>query len=243
MKVRRLWFVILLWSTSAGAGDLELTAPLEPARSADVYARMTGQVERIAVLEGDRVAAGDTLALLEEGILRLAEAAAGVACRKARGRLERAEQMWTRGLISVQQVESIRYEAEAACIRWEKARFVLAKAVVLAPMGGLVARCGVRVGDLTSPRMLLFRIIDPEDLVADLFVPADRLDLVGPGQAVTARSTLSPEPLLSGRVLRVSPVIDAESGTCRAVAAFPGAGKWVRPGTPVRVVLTNRAGK
>ena len=160
----------------------------KPARSVDVYARMTGQVERIAVLEGDRVAAGDTLALLEEGALRLAEAAAGVACRKAQGRLERAEQMWARGLISVQQVESIRYEAEAAphppgggrglpcpgrsCwLRW----------------GGLVARCEVRIGALTSPGMLLFRIIDPEDLAAELFVPADRLDLVRPGQAVPAR--------------------------------------------------------
>lgn len=242
MKVRRL-FVVLLWSTSAGAGDLELTVALEPARSVDVYARMTGQVERIAVLEGDRVAAGDTLALLEEGALRLAEAAAGVACRKAQGRLERAEQMWARGLISVQQVESIRYEAEAARIRREEARFALARAVVLAPMGGLVARCEVRIGELTSPGMLLFRIIDPEDLAAELFVPADRLDLVRPGQAVTARSTLSPVPLLTGRVLRISPVIEPESGTCRAMAAFPGAGKWVRPGTPVRVMLTNRAGK
>jgi multidrug efflux pump subunit AcrA (membrane-fusion protein) len=83
--------------------------------------------------------------------------------------------------------------------------------------------------------MLLFRVIDPEDLKAELFIPADRLSGVRIGQPVVARPDSGPERALEGRIVSLSPVIDPKNGTCRAVALFPGAGKVVRPGTVARI--------
>ncbi len=79
-----------------------------PAVSADVHAGLTAQVQRVCVKQGDRVAAGDTLAMLDDGTLRLSETAVRVAYEKVKSRLKRAEQMQARGLISAQQLEDLR---------------------------------------------------------------------------------------------------------------------------------------
>ena len=236
--MRWMWVAMFVWAVSVDAEDLTLTVPLLPAVSADVYAGIAERVQRVFVKEGDRVAAGDTLTVLEDGTMRLAESAARVAYEKVKSRLKRAEQMEARGLISAQQLEDLRFDVEAAQSRWERAQKDLDQAVVVAPLSGVIAECGVRAGDLTSLRGLLFRVIVPEDLKAELFIPADRLSGVRIGQHVAARPASGPDRALEGRIVSLSPVIDPESGTCRAIALFPGAGRVVRPGAVARVQLS-----
>ena len=38
--------------------------------------------------------------------------------------------------------------------------------------------------------------------------------------------------------MRISPVLDPESGTCAVLAVFPGAGRRTKPGTMARVELS-----
>jgi len=235
--MRWMWLLFFLYAAETEAGDLALMAPLAPAQSVEVYGGITARVQVVVVQEGDGVAAGDTLAILDDEMLRLAETAAATTWRKRQARLDRADRMHVRGLISAQELESIRYEAETARLQWTRARLDLSRAVVRTPMAGLVTVCQVREGDLTAPRKVLFQVIVPGDLVAEVFVPADRLTGVREGRRVTAQADVAPDAVLRGRVVRVSPVIDPKSGTCRAVILFPGAGRVVRPGTLVRVTF------
>ena len=235
--MRYLWILALLWTGAARADDLELVAPLQPAVTAEVVAAMSGRIRCVCVAEGDRVAAGDTLALLDGAALRLTHAAADLNYRKIRDRLDRAEQIAARGLISAQQLETLRCDAEAARIRRQQVRLDLSRTAVLSPMTGLIAECAVREGDPTSPSTRLFRVIKPDDLTADLFIPPDRLDGLTPGQKATASPVRLPDLHLPGHIARISPIIDPDSGTCRVIAIFPGAGTHVRPGTLANITL------
>lgn len=217
--------------------SIQLEAPAHAAISADLHPGVSLRIRQVLVQEGGVVAVGDTLALLDDRELRLSERAAALACRRSRQRLARSRLAQSRGLISVQQLESLEWESEADRVRWERARLDLDRTAVRAPFAGVVARCVARQGDLTSPRAVLFQIIVPGDLVAELYVPADHLDLVRLGQTVSATSTLNPEATLGGRIVKISPVIDPRSGTCKVQVLFPGAGRRVRPGTLVRVLL------
>ena len=237
MRIFAACVAVVLGASAADAGSLELTAPVCAASSADLYPGVSLRVRRTLVQEGDTVAAGDTLALLDDRELRLSEEAASLACRQSRQRLARARRAEARGLISSQDLESLECTAEADRVRWERARLDLSRTVVLAPISGVVSRCVARAGDLTSPRAVLFQIIVPDDLQAELFVPADLLGHVRPGQPVSAASTVPPERTFSGRIVRVSPVIDPRSGTCKVVVHFPRAGRALKPGTLVRVSL------
>ena len=234
--------VAMSLASSLAADDSRLTATLKSARSVDVYAGVALRVRSVRVIEGDHVATGDTLALLNDVELRLAEIAANLDCRRADDRLGRAHRLQARGLISAQQLEGLQYDARAARVRLDLVRLNVAKACVRTPITGLVAHCAARPGDLTSPREPLFQVIDPTDLIADLYIPVDAIDTVSPGVQVVAVSELAPESPLEGHILRVSPVIDPASGTCRALASFPDAGRLLRPGTLVTIRLADPAG-
>ncbi len=73
--------------------------------------------------------------------------------------------------------------------------------------------------------MLLFTIINPKDLKAELFIPSDQLTEIHLNQPVTASSLADSTKTINGTITHISPVINPESGTCRALAIFPGAGR------------------
>jgi len=231
---------LLAFLSAAAAAEPEpvlLTGLLEAFRSRDVYAPLSEVVTQIAVHVGDSVAAGDTLACLAAEDLRLIEDEARVAYLKVKARLNRAEPLYAEGGLSTQALETVRYETEAARIRWHRARRDRDRAVVRAPIAGQVVECLIHVGTFTAPRMRLFRIIASDTLKTELFIPANQVKAVQVEQAVIAWPKAAPEQRLQGSIVRVSPVLDPESGTCQVQALFPGVGDSIKPGTVVRVQI------
>lgn len=219
------------------AAPLAFTATLEPAQSTAVYAHLSSTIERVVVQEGDTVAMGDTLALLDDTELRLIEKSARIALQKAQNRLARTEALHAKGGISTQDLEALQYDTEQARIRWQRAHLDFDRATIPAPRPGIIAESHINTGDLTAPRMLLFNIINDKDLKAILFVPADQLASIHLDQRVTASSLADSSQTISGIITRISPIINPESGTCKAVAIFPGAGRTIKPGTVARVQI------
>ena len=233
------WWWVLLGLVSPVAGEsLVMQAPLEAAASAPVFAFRNGVVKQVFGQTGDRVVAGDTLALLDDQVLRLEEEAAQLTLGKVQQRLARTRALHASGGISVQDVEALDFEVRTAEIRCQKARMEREKTVIVASMSGLLAECSIQAGEQVAAGRVCFRIIDPEDLKAELFVAVDRLAWVRLGQSVMAQSPASPELRLQGTVVRISPVVDPESGRCAVCVRFPGAGARLKPGTVVDVTLT-----
>ena len=216
------------------AGPWQATVTLEAARTEVVYAQLAGIVRRVAVGVGDSVAAGDTLALLQDQDLRLSAESAALAFQRAQRRWDRARRLHAKGGLSTQELEGLEYTVQTARIRWQQARLDLGRTVLTASMAGVVSECHVQVGVATTVRMHAFRIIDPVDLQAEVFLPADRMTGLRRGQTVTARSPTLQQPLV-GELVRLSPFVDPASGTCRAVVLFRGAGDRLRPGSVVQV--------
>ena len=227
-------------SEPSSADPLILTATLEPAQSNAVYAHLSGTIERIAVQEGDTVAVGDTLALLDATELHLIEKSAGIAFQKIQTQLFRAEQLHSQGGISTQTLESLQYDAEQAKIRWQRAVLYLNRATIISPAVGIIAETHIQPGDLTTTRMLLFTIINPDTLKTILFVPVDQVASIHLNQPVTALSLADSTKTVNGIITHISPVIAPESGTCRAIARFPNADHTIKPGTVARVQINKK---
>ena len=187
------------------------------------------------LVRGDTVAIGDTLALLDDIELQLIERSAQIAYQKDQNQLSRTEKLHAQGGISTQDLETLQYDTEQARIRWQRAGLDLDHATILAPATGIIAECHTHADDLTTPRMHLFTIIAPDDLKATLFVPVDQLASIHMDQPVTALSLADSTQIINGIIVRVSPIIDPESGTCRVLAIFPKAGRTIKPGTVARI--------
>ena len=231
---------LLLVVARASAEELMLRAPLVPARSATVYAGMNARMQRVNFEVGDRVVKGDTLMVLSRRDLRVKEAAARITLKKAQTLQARLEILHDKKLISDQQLENVRFDAEVAHYNWVAARMELDRTAIIAPQDGLVVEVNVKAGDWILAYSTVARIIDPIDLQVFMFVSEKRLNAILMNMPLSAVPAAGEKRTLPGRVVGISPVIDPENGTCKVTGLFLNAGKHVRPGALVNVTIIKR---
>ncbi|MCC7264539.1 MAG: efflux RND transporter periplasmic adaptor subunit [Candidatus Latescibacteria bacterium] len=229
--------LLLLMALPAWGEDLVLTVPLEAAQTTPVCAQLAGMVKTIRAQEGQQVATGDTLVCLDDTDLRLAAEEYRLAYLRAQRFFDRVQQLQQRSLLSAQELEDAQYQAQTAHLRLQRAELDLSRAVILAPMAGQVADLQIQKGGLISPRQVLCQLLQAQDLKAALFIPADQIAALRPHHPVTAWPASAPQQTLTGHLVRLSPLVDPQSGSCRAEVLFPGAGKHFKPGTIVQVKL------
>lgn len=164
-------------------------------QNVSVLPQVAGYIRKIHVRPGDKVEAG--AALLEVDARREAAALDSAAAqrRSARASLELAQQTRTRsetlykeGLISGQELDQARAQAEAAeaAVRAAEAQ-VSARSVELqfftvrAPFAGTLGEVLVRVGDYVSGSTNLTSLAQADMLEVNVGVPAERARTIEPG--------------------------------------------------------------
>ncbi len=230
---------LMLIAARVNAQELILRAPLVPARSATVYSGMNARMQLVNFEVGDRVAKGDTLMVLTRRDLRVKETAARIALKKARTLQARLEMLHDKKLISDQQLENVRFDAEVAHCNWVTVRMELDRTAIIAPQDGMVVEVNVKPGDWVLSHTAVAQVIDPSDLQVHLFVPEDRLNEIQMNMPLSAVPTAGGKRALPGRVIGISPVIDPHNGTCKVTGLFLNAGKYVRPGALVDVTINS----
>ena len=228
---------LMLIAARGNAQELMLRVPLVPARSATVYAGMNARMQQVNFEVGDRVTQGDTLMVLTRRDLRVKEASARIALKKAQTLKARLEVLHDKKLVSDQQLENVRFDAEVAHYNWVAARMELDRTAIIAPQNGMVVEVNVKVGDWILAYTAVARVIDHMDLQVHLLVPEDMLNAIHKNMPLSAVTTAGEKRVLPGRVIEISPVIDPENGTCKVTGLFLNAGKYVRPGALVNVTI------
>ena len=180
---------------------------------------------------------GDTLMVLSRRDLRVKEVAARIALKKAQTLQARLEVLHDKKLISDQQLENVRFDAEVAHYNWVAARMELDRTAIIAPQDGMVVEVNVKAGDWVLAYTAVARVIDPVDLQVFMFVPEGRLNAIHKNMPLSAVLTAGGKRALPGRIVGISPVIDPENGTCKVTGLFLNAGKHVRPGALVNVTI------
>ena len=222
---------------SQGASDPTWTVPLEAARATPVCAQSAGTVRRLLVQEGDQVAQGDTLLCLDDTDLRLGAEEYRLAYLRAQRFLDRVQQLHNRSLLSAQELEDAQYQAQTAQLRCQRAQLELSRTLITAPMAGQVAELQVQPNSLTTVHQVLCQLLQAQDLKVTLYLPADQLAGVRLHQEVIAWPASASAQKLQGQLVHLSPIVDPQSGSCRAEVVFSGAGKHLKPGTVVQVHL------
>ncbi|MGE3313106.1 MAG: efflux RND transporter periplasmic adaptor subunit, partial [Limisphaerales bacterium] len=94
----------------------------------------------------------------------------------------------------------------------------------------------VKLGDLVANAQHLFDIVDFDSIVARIYVPEKNLVSLATNQPARVKATALAGHEFLGRVRRVSPVVDAKSGTVKVTIGFADLGP-LRPGMYVDVEL------
>ena len=201
---------------------LVATTTLSAERALDVVARAGGEVAEVLVEEGDAVREGQLLAQLDPSDARLALAEAQAHYDNIQREYARSSELAEHGGVTDQELENQRYQIELRTIALERSRQQLADTEIRSPITGIVGERSVEPGAMISTNTRLFHVLDPEPLLAVIHIPDASRQSLRAGQGVQIQAAGGVQA--TGVIDRISPVVDAESGTVKVTVELDAAG-------------------
>ncbi len=208
---------------------LESNGVLEAEKDVDIVARVAGPIVKLDVEEGMQVEKDQLLALIDDREYRNRVAAATVTRDEAKLAFDRAETAWASKVISREVYDTARIRLDAAATELKSAEIQLAYTEIRAPFSGLIAIRHIKLAEHVSVNTPLFRISDFNPLWCPIQAPEKDLPRLQLGQRAHLNVEAFPEIDFPARVLRISPVVDAATGTLKVTLEVEGEGK-LRPG-------------
>lgn len=196
------------------------TATIGSEADAPVTARAAGEVVEILVEEGDIVAAGQLLAILDGDRLRLEKDQARANLEKTRREYERYTSLHERGLVSSAAVEAMRFDLDSLQASFELKSLEYSYTRVRAPISGVISARDIKIGQHLNIGDTAFRVIDTSQLVAYLKIPQSELGKFSAGYPVQVQVDAIPGEKFAASISRISPTIDTRNGTFRATATI-----------------------
>ena len=219
-----------------------ITGDLRPIETIMVRARIEGDVQRVLVREGERVAAGQLLAVFENTEQESGRVSAVADKRAADNELETA--LWTleqnqslfkAGGISAREIKTSEQAVAAARARVAAAESRLRSSSltardtrVVAPATGVISTRSVQTGEHVAKGAAMFTLVRGEVLELAAAVPARQANVVRPGQVVRFAAD---GRSFDGHVARVSPTIDPASRSVAVYVQVPNPGGALKGGT------------
>jgi membrane fusion protein (multidrug efflux system) len=205
------------------------TANLEAPGEAQVVAKTSGVMVQLLAEEGDQVSAGQVLARLDGDRVRLEAARQLATVRKLENNFRRSQELAANKLVSAESSDQIKYDLESARAAYDLAKLELSYTNITAPISGVVAQRMAKPGNLVALNAPMFRIVNNAHLEGVLNAPERETARLKVGLPLRMVVDAVPGKVFSGKVDRISPVMDSSSGTFRVVCAFDNAPE-LRPG-------------
>ncbi len=211
------------------------TATLEADREARVVPQLGGTIVELFAEEGDAVTEGQLLARIDDDRYRLELERNEATLRRLEHDFNRHLEMQERDLISLEAFERAKFEYESHRAQVELSRLDLAHTAIRSPIAGVVSRRLVKVGNTVNTQEEAFVITSLDPLLAVLYVPERELSRLEAGQPASITADAAARERFEGRVARISPVIDAATGTARVTVEVDGEDTALKPGMFARV--------
>jgi len=210
-------------------------------RLAHVNARSPGVVRAVRANVGARVRVGTALAVIESAAVG-ADASSLRATRTrvdvARANLDRATQLRDEGITPEREVLAGRRELEEARAALATAQAALGvvgtgaqsrgRYTLASPIAGVVTRQNLTVGQLVGVDGVLFEVVDPSKMWAEVDIPEAELSGVAVGQRVVLRVDGLAGRDLDGRLDYIAPAIDPRTRTATGRVALDNPGETLR---------------
>lgn len=224
------------------------TGLVSPKRSSVLGFNTGGRIASLSVDVGDRVASGQTLAVLDTRSLRAQLAAAEasidevIASRElALTTLQRQRDLRDDGFVSQQVVDEVAAQATAADARLAAAkaqadtlRVQIDLARIKAPFAGVITERMADEGVIAAPGQTVFALVEDGELEARIGVPGAAIASLVEGETYTLTIDARSVP---ATLRAVTGVIDQRQRTMAAVFDIP-AGTGVASGSVARLPLS-----
>lgn len=241
--------------------ELRLPATAEAFADARLYARINGFVAQQRAELGDRVAAGQVLAVIdapevERGYERAKAALAQVDARLelSRSNLDRTQRLVDQRFLSRASLDERNAELQvasadrnAAAAEVRRLGELLNFRTIRAPFAGVITerraeRGNLVAGDQPQADAYLYRVSRVDRLRVAVDVPQSAARSIRAGTPVEVVFPDFPGQVFTGEVARSADAIDPRSGTMRVEVTLPNPGGTIPSGMAGQVILRQPAG-
>jgi len=220
------------WGTS-----LTAIGTLNAVQGVTVGAELAGKVVRIAFEAGVSVKKGDILlhqdTSSEEAQLPGAVAEADL----SRINLERAEQLYAKGLIARVDLDNAKANAKQTYAQAENIRATIAKKTIRAPFSGRLGIRQVNLGQILREGDPIVTLQSLDPIYVDFTLPQQQLPLIKPGLQVLVTGDALPDATIEGQITAINPKVDPETLNVKVEATVANRSGSLRPGMFVSVAV------
>ena len=205
--------------------SFEALGKVEADRSVNLLPEMGGQIKRVLVSEGERVAAGQTLIELDNSVMRSSLDEVKKSLNLATTLFEKQERLWKQGIGSEVQYLQAKTNKESLEQRIQTVQNQLAMTRVKAPFAGTVDEMIAKEGEFAAPGMALGRLISSGKASVTADIPESYANVVGKGQKVDLFFP-SINKTLEARVTQVSDYINPDNRSYKVYVNLPATGEY-----------------
>jgi RND family efflux transporter MFP subunit len=211
-------------------------------------AQRTGRVIKLPVEEGDRVKAGALIAQLDLTEEEVQSASAHEQSRatyeEAEKNFKRMEDLFTKGMISQQDLDAVRRTYEVAKSQYraaaEDVKVKREYSFIRAPFNGVVSKKYTEVGELLTTGKQIATIVNPDRIY--VLATIDEVDVgrLRPGQPVNITVDAFPGEKFDGTIKRISPIVTGgklETRTADVWVYFRKKQPLIKPGMSADVEI------
>jgi membrane fusion protein (multidrug efflux system) len=209
---------------------LQSTGDVVAMQAATVVAKVGGSLDRVSANIGDRVRAGQTLALIDTTELALTVQQAGATFAAARAAFDRARQLMAESLVASQEFDDAEAGMKVAAANFATAQARLGYADIKAPFSGTVTARQFDPGAVVSVGTPLFTLADFDSVKVVVNVLERDVPLVSAGTRARIVADALPGDTFDGRVGRTSDAVDPASRTMRAEVFVANPEHRLKPG-------------
>ncbi len=226
-----------------------LTGDILPIQQANIYARVSGNIEQIKVDIGDRVGKGQLLALIDTTIYSQNAKQARANYVQAKASLEntklnfgRNKSLFEQNLISQQDLDNSRTaydvslaQEEAALANYTNALTQLSYCRVTAPFSGYITKRFLDPGayvtsSTSSASSTLFTLMDLGKLKAIINLPEKDVPLIPKVLGVQVIADALPGKVFNAKLKKISEAVDLSTRTMAVEVDIENPGKLLKPG-------------
>jgi RND family efflux transporter MFP subunit len=232
-------------------------------RSVDLAPKAAGRIVRLTKELGHRVRAGELLGLIDdlEIVKQIEEAKAAVEVARAQveraqaelvrneNELNRKKPLFDQQLITRQEMDNLESAVAVAkaALELSKAQVTQAQTRIgtlqvqlentrlVAPFAGRINRRYVDPGAMVTTMTPVYQLVTADKILARFKVPERDLRELPQGKEVRVSVEAYPNETFAGKVIRVSPAVDAATRTAMAEAQISTFGGKLKPGMFARV--------
>jgi len=204
-----------------------LSGTTKPQATATVLPKIMGaeKIVSLSVKVGDRVSAGQTIAVLDQSTVSIQLNSARTTYEDTLRNYERNKVLFEAGAVPQSALEQLEVALNQAKNNLEAQELAYNNTIIKSPISGIVIAVTAEVGNLASGQTPIATIVDLDTVEIDCSINESQVNKIAAGDKVQIRIPATGGKIFEGTIKSVSPAMD------QRIKAYP-----------VTVVLENKEG-